>query len=395
MASKSGSKKKSGRARSGDARDKGRLDAGLKERAMVREKEPRLKTGEKTSREAIDHEPMGEYQTLFKHMVDKAADMVFLLGPMGRIMYVNEAACKMLGYTREELQSMSVLDINKIHHAGNWEEHEEELKRQGSLTFENVLKTKDNRLIRVENSANYARLGDKEYNYSFIRDITGRKQMEEELRRSRDDLERRVRERTRELSESEEKYRELVESANSIIIRWDARGNLTFFNEFAEKLFGYSENEILGKNVVGSIVPSFESSGRDLTALMEDIERYPERYKLNVNENMCKNGDRVWIAWTNKAICDEHGNVVEILSVGNDITEHKRAEDALNKSEEQFRVIFEQSAVGMTQVGLDGRFLRVNKKYCEITGYTKDEITGINGFGYHISAGCPGRKGEY
>ena len=56
--------------------------------------------------------------------------------------------------------------------------------------------------------------------------------------------------------ESEEKYRELVENANSIILKWDKRGNITFFNEFAQRFFGYSENEIIGKSVIGTIVPA-------------------------------------------------------------------------------------------------------------------------------------------
>jgi PAS domain S-box-containing protein len=373
MASISGSRKKSGSTRSGDAGDKDRLIAELKERVTVLESESQLKQSDTTPQEVIDREPMGEYLALFQRMVDNAADMVFLLGPMGRILYANEAACKALGYTREELQSMTVFDINQKHHVDNWQEHEEALKKQGSLTFENVLKTKDNRLIPVENSANYVRLGDKEYNYSFIRDITEHKQMEEELCRSRDELEQRVQERMRELSKSEEKYRFLVENANSIIIRWDRQGNFTFFNEFAEKLFGYSKNEVLGKNVVGTIVPSFESTGRDLAALMEEVEQCPERYKLQVNENLCKNGDRVWIAWTNKAIRDEHGNVVEILSVGNNITERKRAEEALRESEKKFRVLAETSPAAIF-LNQGEKYVYVNPMAETLTGYSRDEL---------------------
>jgi PAS domain-containing protein len=60
---------------------------------------------------------------------------------------------------------------------------------------------------------------------------------------------------------------------------------------------------------------------------------HPERYINNVNENVRRDGERVWMSWTNRAILDQDGNLVEVLSVGNDITAQKRAEDALRKSE--------------------------------------------------------------
>ena len=128
-----------------------------------------------------------------------------------------------------------------------------------------------------------------------IRDITNREHAEEALRCS------------------EEKYRELVENANSIIFRRDTAGNVTFFNEFAQKFFGYGEKEMLGKNVIGTIVPEFESTGRDLRKMIENIGTSPDRYNVNVNENIRRNGKRVWIAWTNRPIRDENGNILEIL----------------------------------------------------------------------------------
>lgn len=185
-------------------------------------------------------------------------------------------------------------------------------------------------------------------------DITERKRMEEELRKARDELEVRVQERTSELLEanrvlqaeiaerkhvedalrrSEEKYRELVENANSIIMRMDVEGNVTFFNEFAETFFGFSEEEILGKNVVGTIVPPTESSGRDLSALIRSITHDPESYRRNENENVRRNGERVWVLWTNKALFDEEGRVSEVLCVGSDITDRKKAEEALRLDE--------------------------------------------------------------
>ncbi len=135
----------------------------------------------------------------------------------------------------------------------------------------------------------------------------------------------------KKLQESERKYRELVQNANSIILRWNREGEVTFLNEFGQKFFGYSEAEILGRHVVGTIVPESETTGRDLSPLMDEICAHPEDFEKNINENMRRNGDRVWISWTNKVVKDNEGKVLEILSVGSDITERKQTEAELEK----------------------------------------------------------------
>jgi PAS domain S-box-containing protein len=120
-----------------------------------------------------------------------------------------------------------------------------------------------------------------------------------------------------------------VENANSIIFRSDRDGTITFFNDFAQKFFGYSAAEIIGKNVIGTIVPESDSAGRDHVAMIRDIRVHPEKYRNNENENIKRNGERAWISWTNRAIYNERGEFVELLSVGNDITDQKKAGEAL------------------------------------------------------------------
>ncbi|MGC8495068.1 MAG: PAS domain S-box protein, partial [Syntrophobacteraceae bacterium] len=128
--------------------------------------------------------------------------------------------------------------------------------------------------------------------------------------------------------DSEKRYRELVQNANSAIIRMNKDGSITFFNEYAQSFFGYSEEEVLGKHV-GLLLPDKESDGTDLTKLAENVLSRPEQYAYSVNENIRRDGSRVWMAWTNKPIVDESGAVVEVLSVGIDISDRKRAVDAL------------------------------------------------------------------
>jgi diguanylate cyclase (GGDEF)-like protein/PAS domain S-box-containing protein len=173
------------------------------------------------------------------------------------------------------------------------------------------------------------------------------------LKDARSELETRVRERTSELVEtnralnreiterreveqalraSEKNYRDLVDSVNSIILRWDIRGRIVYMNPYGLFFFGYRAEELIGRSVVGTIVPETESvTRRDLKELMREIQRDPERFRTNENENLKKDGSRVWVYWNNRAIQEEDGRIVEILSVGTDITERRNMEAELRR----------------------------------------------------------------
>jgi len=126
------------------------------------------------------------------------------------------------------------------------------------------------------------------------------------------------------LRQSEAKYRDLLANTQSIIIRMDLQGMITFFNNYALTFFDYASEDVIGKNVVGTIVSQNIRSGHDLSMMADDLGFNAEGYAVNVSENIRRNGDRVWIAWINKAIRDEKGHIVEILCIGNDITDRKR-----------------------------------------------------------------------
>jgi PAS domain S-box-containing protein len=132
---------------------------------------------------------------------------------------------------------------------------------------------------------------------------------------------------TREiLRESEVKYRHIIDNANSVIMEIDINGNITFVNKYAEEFFGYSENEILNHGVVGTIVPAGTPTN-DWDAMLKNIASTPEKYLHNERENICKNGDKVWVIWTFKPVMDEENKLKEILCIGIDKTQQKKAED--------------------------------------------------------------------
>ncbi|PKL37482.1 MAG: hypothetical protein CVV44_14110 [Spirochaetae bacterium HGW-Spirochaetae-1] len=176
-----------------------------------------------------------------------------------------------------------------------------------------------------------------------------------QFRKALDQARSEIRERRvveEELRVSEKKYRDLVQSANSIIIRINMRGEVTFWNEFAESFFGFRSDEIMGRNVVGTIVPESDMAGTNLKLMMENILKNPESFRSNENENMTRDGNRVWIAWANRPILDLQGNFQEILCVGNDITERKRAHEEKEKMQDQLIHAQKMEAIGTLTSGL-------------------------------------------
>ena len=154
------------------------------------------------------------------------------------------------------------------------------------------------------------------------------------------------------LQDSEEKYRELVENANSIILRIDPRGRITFFNEFAQQFFSFSENDVLGRHVVGTIVPDSDSGDNRFNLMMTNAVRNPSKYESIQSENVTSDGRRVWVAWTNRPIVDNRGEIAEILCVGIDVTAQKQAEMEKDKLENQLLRAQKMEAIGTLAGGV-------------------------------------------
>ncbi|MEW6261490.1 MAG: PAS domain S-box protein [Thermodesulfobacteriota bacterium] len=314
-----------------------------------------------TFRDVTERKEAEEQLRFTKHSVDHAADMILWVNAgNGRLVYANYTAHNQLGYTSEEMLNLTVAEVDIEFPAEKFTWLREELQKKESVRFESRYRGKDGRLFDVEVSVYWVEYENRQLLVANAKDITEKKRAEAELR------------------QSESKYRDLVENANSIIFRFDATGRITFFNEFARKLFGYEEDEIIGKNLVGTIVPETESSGRDLRELISNIIANPDRYAANENENILRNGQRIWVAWTNKPIYNDKGEFIEILSVGNDITENKKLEAAVREREEFFRAVFANAGVGIFSIDPKNRFLRSNETFLRFIGYTWEELKDLS-----------------
>jgi PAS domain S-box-containing protein len=132
-------------------------------------------------REARDrHEKKQAVQqvALMSFALDNVHEAAFMIDEKACFQYVNNAACRLLGYTRDELLTMGPPDVSPDFPLERWPGHWNDLKEQGALTFEGKLKTKDGCLVPVEINANYFKYEGQDYDLGLVRDITNRKQVE-------------------------------------------------------------------------------------------------------------------------------------------------------------------------------------------------------------------------
>ncbi len=184
-----------------------------------------------------------------------------------------------------------------------------------------------------------------------VRQRTRQIQHELSLRRKAEDA----------LRQNEARYRELLQHANSIILRLSATGEIIFFNEYAHRFFGYSKEEVIGRNVLGTILPERDANGQVMEVLLRNVLSRPDVYATHENENTRRDGERVWVCWTNRAIYDAEGRLQEILSIGTDVTERRRVEEALRESEERLRTLLNASPDIICFKDAEGRWLEANE----------------------------------
>jgi len=253
---------------------------------------------------------------LFMRTIHDASPVAVCVIKDHKILWVNAIVPRKLGYTQEELIGSDLVRLfpNQAEHHRVDSGLLQTSNKEGWGVAEGLLKRKDGTLIHchllsrpidpVDQGKGQIIIGQDITDYVRIRDL---------------------------LRKSEVRYQDLLDSASSIVLRVDPEGTIRFINNSGAAFFGYTPEELIGKNLIGTIVPRKSATGRDLEGMIRDVMHAPEDYEVNVNENMKRSGERVWVAWTNRAIRNDRGKLTEMVSIGHDITDRKINQDDRGK----------------------------------------------------------------
>lgn len=181
--------------------------------------------------------------------------------------------------------------------------------------------------------------------------------------------------RSNALAKSQKQYEDLVENISSVILKFDPNGNISFINDFGERLFGYSREDLVGRNIIGTLLDPVDSSGRNLQQMLRDIMASPEDYALTQNEMTTRTGMKIWMEWANRPIRDNRWNFIGVMSVGIDQTARKLALDALESSEHHYKALFESSNDGIILMR-DRIVVDANEQALQMFGAAREDFIG-------------------
>lgn len=284
-----------------------------------------------------------------QYAVDHASDQILLIAPDGHFLDVNEAACRRLGYTKQELLTMSVMDINPDHPQEAWTRRWAQSQQVGQLRIETRHRSKSGEIYPVEVTANHlVRQGD-EINCAIVRDISERKRSEAAL------------------LESEERFSKAFnESAIGMAIV-DPDGRWLQVNAALCKIVGYSKAELEASTFLAITHPGdLEENLRQAQLVLSGTLRAYQMEKRYIH----KNGSIVWVVLNVSLVRNSDGTPKYFISQIQDITERKQIEDRLLAT--QYAV--DHAADQIFVIGPTGYFLDVNESAWRRLGYTKEEL---------------------
>ncbi len=295
---------------------------------------------------------------LFRTLLDSSSDCIEVIDPATMsFLDVNETECRILGYSREEMLSMHVVDINVEFSADMFKAVQKQIQEAGEARFESTHRRKDGSTFPVEVNVTMVEV-DRPYMLAIVRDITERKAAAEALR------------------ESELAYRTLTQNLPGSVYRVFIRehSRMEFYNEMISEITGYTADEMAPGGIC-SIEPLMLEADRP--GVVDEVRRaVAEKRPFAVEYRLKhKNGSTRWLSERGMPVHGPDGKPLYIDGVIFDVTERKQAEDRLHL----FRALLDHSNDGIEVLEPETfRFLDVNETGCRALGYSLEELLSMS-----------------
>ena len=288
-----------------------------------------------------------EMDGIFRKAFYASPDIFIIADPEnGTYIEVNESFSRTTGYSREELIGHSVVEINLWLYPEELGKMTRLLAEEGKMTDEEFhFRMKSGEIRRWLCSAEIVPFGDKYYTFAVATDITEQKRLQESVLYQAD----------------------LINNVSDAIISSDLEFKLISWNKAAEKIYGWRQEEVIGKNVQEIIKPIYPNN--TVEELMVILRKTGHWRGEAIHET--KDGIKLNVLVSTSLIKDDSGNTKGAVSVFTDITKRRQAE-------KKHEIILKTAMDGFWLTDNTGKFIEVNDSYCNMIGYTKQELENMS-----------------
>jgi diguanylate cyclase (GGDEF)-like protein/PAS domain S-box-containing protein len=290
-------------------------------------------------------------------LLDRAPETAGWSDSEGNLLYMNEVGCSSLEYTRDELLAMKVQDVIPKQFGDLFEDFMKNLRNEGTATYESAHIAKSGRTFPVEVALNCLEFDGKEYFCAFVRDIAERKGSEAALR------------------ESEERYRSLFDGVPIGLYRTTPAGRMLDGNESLVRILGYPDREtLLGANV-GDIYFDPQDRLRWQRTVEAESGSGIRAFEARVRRF---DGTVIWVRFSLRVYRDDAGKILRYEGALEDVTDRRRAEEALRASEERFRALVQNASDMIAILEIDGTLRYASSSHQRLLGHAAGDLVGSN-----------------
>jgi diguanylate cyclase (GGDEF)-like protein/PAS domain S-box-containing protein len=321
---------------------------------------------------------------LRSQLLDSATDSIFVHDFNGNFVYVNETACRAHGYSREEFMKLKLQDIVVQNRpSGSLESDFQEMLEKGQARIEAFHRRKDGSVMPVEVHGRPVEVDGRKLLLTAIRDVTERKRAEEAL------------------AKSEERYRTVLEQMEEAYYETDIAGKFTFGNDAMCRQLGYSTQELIGMSFKVITPPE---DVKEIFSLYNQVYRTGKPFTSASIKRVRKDGTRISTETSAFPLRNESGDIVGFRGIAADVTERRKMEEALRRSEQNFRDSIESSPLGIRILDEDGKALYANRALLDIWGYSSlEELEAVpkeqrytpQAYAEHVERFKRRKQGEY